>query len=278
MLAEQIKKRMKVIRKMNPEVLIVDGRARLAHHFVNRRMRRVGVIPRAGEHCRHVRVDVFVIRQIDIHRALQHAQRLHAFIAAAVVDDRDVRPVQRQRVEHGGNEVRRRHEVDVVRALRLQLAEDLRKPLRRDDLPLAPLADAFILAEHAPQPAAGKEHRAAAARAADAGLLPPVQRRARDFGQRAHAANARAALRRALRAAVSGAKRADHRSINASNRGRMPMPSGKWAANCGMAWLGKELPSMNTGPSGVIATSQATKRTCGTTCIAFRHIALTSSQ
>ena len=27
---------------------------------------------------------------------------------------------------------------------------------------------------------------------------------------------------------------------------------------------------MNTGPSGVIATSQATKRTCGTTCIAFK--------
>ena len=32
------------------------------------------------------------------------------------------------------------------------------------------------------------------------------------------------------------------------------------------------------GPSGVIATSQATKRTCGTTCIAFKHIAFASSQ
>ena len=54
-------------------VLIVDGRARLTHHLVNRRMRRVGVIPRAGEHRRHVRVDVFVIRQIDIHQTLQMA-------------------------------------------------------------------------------------------------------------------------------------------------------------------------------------------------------------
>ena len=174
--------------------------------------------------------------------------------------------------------MRRRHKVDVVRALLFQLAEDFRKPLRCDLFSLAFLADALILAEHTPQPAARKEHRAAAERAADAGLFPHVQRRSRDSGHRAHAADARARFFRAFRLTVSGAKRANHRSMNSSNRGRMPMPSGKCAANCGIAWLGKELPSMNTGPSGVIATSHATKRTCGTTCIAFRHIALTSSQ
>ena len=66
------------------------------------------------------------------------------------------------------------------------------------------MADGFVLAKHASQRAAAEKHRAAAPRAADAGLLPQMGRRAGHHGQGAHAAKAIAAGFGAFRAAPAG--------------------------------------------------------------------------
>ena len=133
-----------------------------------------------------------------------------------------------------------------------------------------------VLTIHTPKITPRKEHRSRTALTGNTRLFPHMQ--CGTCHIKLITLTAYTDCPASVNTAVSRTKCADHRSMNSSNRGRMPMPSGKCAANCGIAWLGKELPSMNTGPSGVIATSHATKRTCGTTRIAFRHIALTSSQ
>ena len=61
-----------------------------------------------------------------------------------------------------------------------------------DEFALAAMADRLVLAEDALKPAAGKKHCAASTRAADAGLLPHMQRCTRNLGQHAHTADAMA--------------------------------------------------------------------------------------
>lgn len=83
------------------------------------------------------------------------------------------------------------------------------------------MADGFVLAEHASQRAAAEKHRAAAPRAADAGLLPQVGRGAGHHRQRSHMAVALAAVGGAHGVAPSGTQVAKgHPNRLLSHRGR----------------------------------------------------------
>ena len=99
----------------------------------------------------------------------------------------------------------RRDKVDVVCALLLKLQKNIRQAPGGYLPPEISGADAVILAVAALQRAARKEHRAAALCAGDAGLLPEMQRRARDFH---HTAAAAKAMRpRAVRPAAARTQR-----------------------------------------------------------------------
>src|SRR5699024_11313621 len=107
---------------------------------------------------------------------LQHPQRLHLLVAAAVVDDWNVQlrahPVQDR--QDGGKELGGGDEVDVSGTFVLQLKKDFSQPVRGEDLSHLPLADGIVLAVAAFQGAAGEEDSAASAFPADTGLLPEV--------------------------------------------------------------------------------------------------------
>ena len=102
---------------------------------------------------------------------------------------------------HGSHCVAR-DQVDVFRALLLQFQEDLRQPPGADIPPRALLADRVVLAVAAPQRAAAEKHRAAAGGglrvAAQARLLPVVQRGARGPQHVSRAAHAGLPPRRGL--------------------------------------------------------------------------------
>ena len=115
--------------------------------------------------------------------------------------------VQLQRVQDGGHEGRAGDQVDIVRALILQVPENLGQALNGNILPLPLVADGKILAVSAAQGAPRKEHRAAAARAGNAGLLPEMQRRPGDAGLFAHAAEP--GFHAAVHPALAGAQGTD---------------------------------------------------------------------
>ena len=121
------------------------------------------------------------------------ADQFGRFIAGAVDDEGDLQSLHAASF-HGlrdeGDVVVRGDEVNVIRALRLQLEEDLREALEAHALPDLLVAQLIVLAEHALQGAAGEEHRAAAFLAGDARLLPEVERRPRDVELGADAADA----------------------------------------------------------------------------------------
>ena len=80
--------------------------------------------------------------------------------------------------------------VQVVRPGGNQLVKDDTQAVVGDVFPEAAVADLIVLAERAPQIAAGKEHRARAVHTTDAGFLPLVQRCACDPKGGADAAKA----------------------------------------------------------------------------------------
>jgi hypothetical protein len=77
-----------------------------------------------------------------------------------------------------------------VRALRLKLQIDFREAFNRYVLALRARADPVVLAVVSLERAAGEEHRAGAARSADAGFFPGMQGCAGDAGEGAYAADA----------------------------------------------------------------------------------------
>ena len=97
-----------------------------------------------------------------------------------------------------------------MHALIAQGEEDVPQAPDADRLPGLAAADGAVLAEDTAEIAAGKEHRAAAARAADARLLPQMRSGAGDHGLRAHAAEAFPFGFVPFRAAAAGTEGTDH--------------------------------------------------------------------
>ena len=172
----------------------VEDRLRaLAHHLGEAFLRAFRVVSGTGILLCLRAVHVLEVVEVDVREAVQAADQLGRFIAGAVDDEGDLQSLHATPL-HGLRDERdvvvRGHEVDVVRALRLQLEEDLRESLEADALSDLLVAQLIVLAEHALQGAAGEEHRAAAFLAGDARLLPVVECRPRDVELGADAADA----------------------------------------------------------------------------------------
>ena len=172
---------------------VEDGLRALAHHLGEAFLRAFRVVPGAGVLLCLRAVHVLEVVEVDVREAVQAADQLGRFIAGAVDDEGDLQSLHATPL-HGlrdeGDVVVRGNEVDVVRALRLQLEEDLRESLEADALSDLLVAQLIILAEHALQGATGEEHRAAAFLAGDARFLPVVECRPRDIELGADAADA----------------------------------------------------------------------------------------
>ena len=108
-------------------------RADLPVHFLDGRCGDLRIIRRGGERFRQRGIGIFHVRQIDVDESFQLAQRLHALIAAAVVDDRDGQ-LRRQGRENGRQEMRWRDEFDVLCAVVDQPFERLAQRGRGEQL------------------------------------------------------------------------------------------------------------------------------------------------
>ena len=91
-------------------------RADLREHFPDRRKRRADVVRRVRQPQRQRVVAVLEIRQVHVHQSVQQAQRFPGDVAAAVVDDRDLRTVNFQAFRHRLGKMVGCHQVDIVNA------------------------------------------------------------------------------------------------------------------------------------------------------------------
>lgn len=175
-------------------LLVLDhGPPHLPVHFEDRRGGGLIIIRRGGQAlCKRV-VAVFEVGEIDVDLALEPAQGLHRFVAAAVVDDRNGE-LRLERGQDRRKKMRRRDEVDVLHALVDQPLHRRAERLRRQLAPEVFVGDRVVLAEGAPQRAAGEEDRAASEAARNDRLLPVMGACARGIELVRHTAKAAFAL------------------------------------------------------------------------------------
>ena len=116
-------------------LLVLDHRAaHLAVHLPDGGGSRLGIVRRGGELRGQPVIAVFEVRQVDIDQPLELPQRLDRLISAAVIDHRHGK-LRRQGREDGGQEVRRRDEVDILAALVDQPLKHGAQPGRGERLP-----------------------------------------------------------------------------------------------------------------------------------------------
>ena len=150
--------------------------AGLAEHLQDGRLGRLRVVRRAGILLRVLRRDILQIGQIDLDFPLQAPQGVHPVIAAGVPYHRH-RQRLGQQPGHRVGVVGGIDQVDVVGPLVDELEADGPQPLQGDGPAKVLVADGVVLAEDAPQRAAGEKHGAGAPRARDGRLLPLVEGR-----------------------------------------------------------------------------------------------------
>lgn len=103
---------------------------------------------------------VLKVRQIHVHIACKALEGFDGFVTAGVINHRNLQFVpdgvqSLPNMEHkmgGGNQI------DVMGALLLQFHKNIRQPVCGDFLPKITAAYGGVLAEAAPQRAAGEEH------------------------------------------------------------------------------------------------------------------------
>lgn len=185
---------------------IEAGRAHLAEHFGKRGERNLEIVPRARIGRGKRRIRILEIGQIDVHQPVKQAERFHAFVAAAIVDDGDpeLGSDRAQNVNQLKRIGRGRDQIDVVGALVAQTEHELGEAIRADGLSQRVVAHFAVLTKHAPQIASRKKDRPRPVFAADRGLLPLVERGARHRELPRHAAIAKLP-RRAVHAAPARA-------------------------------------------------------------------------
>ena len=191
-------------------------RPRLAEHLQNGGAGPLEVVRRGGVPLRRLRQGVFQVRQVHLRPSLQQTQGLRLFIPAGVPHHWHRPGLLSQSLQNGGSEVGGGHQVQAGRSLADELPEDLPQALNCQGLSRAPLGDGGVLAEDAPEIAAGEEHRSGPALPGKAGFLPPVKHGPGRHGEGGHGAHAAGEGLRALRAAVPGAEGADHGDASSS--------------------------------------------------------------
>ena len=156
--------------------------ARLLHHGLERRQGDLGVIGRMRVAPRQLDVGVFEIREVRVDRARVRPHGGDRLVPGRVPYDGKRQP-SLARPGDGrarlGSVMRRRDEVDVERALLLQLQAHLAQALDAHLRARLARGDHRVLAVDTAQRAVREEHSAAAARPADGRLLPEMQRRTR---------------------------------------------------------------------------------------------------
>ena len=111
---------------------------------------------------RKVSLQIFKIRKINIDQPLQIPQHLDFFISTAVVHHRDRKPLlfrKDQCFPHLRQKMSRRHQIDIVCLLCLQIQKKFCKVLHCDHLTALPFGNRPVLAERTSQGTAGKKHR-----------------------------------------------------------------------------------------------------------------------
>ena len=167
-------------------VRIERKRADLPVHLPYRIGRECEIVRKAREALGKRRRDIFEIGQVDIDQPLELAQGVRQFIRVRIVHNRDPQAHgfgRQQRLTDHIQMRRGRHQIDVVRALRLQIEVVCGQHIGRLGRAERSVVERIVLAEHTVQIAPGKEHGAGATRAADARFLPVVQRNSCNAGQ-----------------------------------------------------------------------------------------------
>ncbi len=157
-----------------PEQSVLDHAGTgLAVHLGNRRLRDLHVVRRSRKDAGQAGIAVFHVRQPDVHAAIQRTQGLHALVAAAVVDDGHRQPRLQSR-EQIGQEVGRRHQIDIMMTFRDQFLENLPQAGGIQTEAVLLRGDLIVLAEFTAKGTAGEEDGAGAVFAGDHRLLPIV--------------------------------------------------------------------------------------------------------
>ena len=126
-------------------------------------------------------ISVLEINEIDIDKPLEQRERLGAFIARRIPNNRDMKcsrcPQFTKHLRNAWRIMACRDQIDVRSPLLiLQLEQDLAQPLLRDLNPLA-FSKTLVLTVHAPQRAVREEDRSTPSITYQTRFFPPVKRR-----------------------------------------------------------------------------------------------------
>ena len=149
------------------------------------------------ERLRKRRIGIFKVGKPHVDQVTQGSHGTRALISTRVVDDWDVQPARPCRGNRGRQQVRvvcRRHQINIVRTLALQLQHNLDQALSRDLKTEIARRDLVVLTVDAFERTAAKENRARAGLARNGRLLPHMERRAGDLKRVVGAAHAVRAL------------------------------------------------------------------------------------
>ena len=151
----------------------------LARHLGQTRHSHARVVLNMRKRLRKPRVGILKVGKPHVDQIAERCHGTRPLIAARVVDDRDVQPALPSCGNRGRQQVRivrRRHQVDVIGALVLQLQHNLDQTLGRNLKPKIARRDLVVLAIDTFERAAAKEDRARTGLARDRRLLPHMKR------------------------------------------------------------------------------------------------------
>ena len=175
----------------------------LASHLGQTRHGHARVVLNMRKRLRKPRVGILKVGKPHVDQIAERRHCTRPLIAARVVDNRDVQPALPSCGNRGRQQVsimRRRHQVDVIGALLLQLQHNLDQALGRNLKAKIAGRDLVVLAVDTFERTAAKENRTRAGLARNGRLLPHMKRRAGHLEcvvSTAHAARALIARRTA---------------------------------------------------------------------------------
>ena len=108
------------------------------------------VVGSGTEFLGHLGIPELEIGHIDIHHPIEQSQSRHPFIAAAIVDQRNLQPHfnrQRQGFQNLDDHMGRSDKINIVAPLLLKMHHHAGQLLRRNRHPLTAMADVEILTE-----------------------------------------------------------------------------------------------------------------------------------
>ena len=180
-----------VVHQLSPAALNLACHLRQARHGNAR------VVLNMRERLRKPRIGILKVSEPHINQAAQRGHGTRPLIATRVVDDRNGQPALPCRGNRSRQQMRimrRRHQIDVIGALVLQLKHNLDQALGRNLKTEIARRDLVVLAVNALERTAAKEDRSRAGLARDGRLLPHMERRAGDLERVVGAAHAARAL------------------------------------------------------------------------------------